>query len=64
MSVYELGLSASSFHIATFRGSMYNTRGPPKIFDVQFFQLFEKQAPKMAFWDFANGALHKLRHHF
>ena len=36
-------------------------RGPPKIFDVKFFQFFEKQTPKLAFWDLANMERNKVR---
>ena len=36
-------------------------RGPPKIFDVIFFQFFEKQTPKLAFWDVANMERNKVR---
>ena len=35
-----------------------NAQGPPKIFDVQF---FEKQTPKLAFWDLANMERNKVR---
>ena len=38
-----------------------NARGPPKIFNVQFFQFFEKQTPKLAFWDLANMERNKVR---
>ena len=38
-----------------------NARGPPKIFDVNFFQFFEKQTPKLAFWDLANMERNKVR---
>ena len=27
---------------------------PQKFFDINFFQFFEKQTPKLAFWDLAN----------
>ena len=32
-----------------------------KIFDVNFFQFFEKQTPKLAFWDLANMERNKVR---
>ena len=35
--------------------------GPPKIFDVQFFQFFEKQIPKLTFWDLAYIKRNKVR---
>ena len=35
--------------------------GPPNIFDVPFFQFFEKQIPKLAFWDLANIKRKKVR---
>ena len=38
-----------------------NARGPPKILDVNFFQFFEKQTPKLAFWDLANMERNKGR---
>ena len=38
-----------------------NAREPPKIFNVQFFQFFEKQTPKLAFWDLANMGRNKVR---
>ena len=38
-----------------------NARGPPKIFDVYIFQFFEKQTPKLAFWDLANMERNKVR---
>ena len=40
---------------------MPNARGPPKIFDVKFFQFFEKQTPKLAFWDLSNIKGDKFR---
>ena len=38
-----------------------NAGGPPKIFKVQVFQFFEKQTPKLAFWDLANMERIKVR---
>ena len=40
---------------------MPNARGPPKTFDVNLFQFFEKQTPKLAFWDLANMDRNKVR---
>ena len=38
-----------------------NARGPQKIFAIKFFQLFEKQTPKLAVWDLANVERNKVR---
>ena len=35
--------------------------GPQKILDINFFQFFEKQTPKLAFWDLANIERNKVR---
>ena len=60
-SALKVGFVSEKIKILKFFRFLPNVRGPPKILDIEVFQFFEKQIPKLAFWDLANMERNKVR---